>query len=185
MQPILWFTLGLAVLVAATFWARRRRRARRSVLAGALAIGIVAAILSRRDPVPELDAARLAAAQARWEGRGPRDYDLSVDVHADRLGDARYDIAVRGGSVVGATRDGAPATGAEDSWSVAALFTMFERELELARQPQAGFGAPAGYRAYLFAAFDRDNGRPLRYRRVVGGASNGVEIRVVHFQAAP
>ena len=185
MQPIVWFALGLAVLVAATFWARRRPRARRPVLAAALAIGIVAAILSRRDPVPVLDAARLAAAQARWETRGPQDYDVTVDVHADRLGDARYDLAVRGGSVVGATRDGAPATGAGDSWSGAALFTMFERELERARQPRAGFGAPAGSRAYLFAAFDRDTGRPLRYRRVVGGASTGVEIRVVHFQAVP
>jgi len=185
MQQIAWFALGLAVLVAGTLWARRRRRARRYVLAGALAIGAVAAVLARRDPVPELDAARLTAAHAHWEARGPRDYDLTVDVHADRLDDARYDVSVRNGSVVRATRDGAPAAGAEESWSVAALFAMFERELELARQPQAGFGAPAGYRAYVFAAFDRDNGRPLRYRRVVGGASNGVEIRVVHFQAAP
>ncbi len=182
MQQIAWFALGLVVLVAATFWARRRPRARLSVLAAALAIGVVAAFLARRDPVPELDAARLAAAQTRWETRGLPDYDLTVDVHADRLGDARYDVAVRDGQVVRATRDGAPAAGAEDGWSVAALFTMFERELELAREPQAGFGAPAGYRAYLFAAFDRDNGRPLRYRRVVGGTSNGVEVRVVRFQ---
>ena len=52
------------------------------------------------------------------------------------------------------------------------------RELELATQPDQGFGAPAGYRAYLRVRFHPRWGYPERYRRSVGGISNGVEIAV-------
>ena len=184
MQPIVGFVIGLVALIAATFWARRRPRARGAVLAIALGLGVLTAVFGRRDSVPGLDAAALAAARARWEARGPRDYDLSIEVHADRLDEARYDVSVRSGDVVRTTRDGTPTQSAEESWTVAAIFTMLERELELGREPQAAFGAPPGYRAYLFASFDAETGIPRRYRRVVGGTTNGVELRVVRFQAA-
>jgi hypothetical protein len=188
MHPIVVVAIGSSLVAAAVWMARGRCRGRRSRGAGmvaAIAIGIATAVFARRDPVPALDANVLAAARARWDASAVHDYDLVLDVHADGLEDARYEVVVRGDRVTRTTRDGGATRNAEDSWSVPAFFAMLERELELAHDPPRGFGAPSGYRAYLSAAFDPRHGVPRRYRRVVGGTNRGVEIRVVRFAIPP
>ena len=60
------------------------------------------------------------------------------------------------------------------------LFHMLGQELGLAERP-AMLGAPEGYSVYLTARFDETNGRLVRYRRIVGGASNSIEVKVVEF----
>ena len=61
------------------------------------------------------------------------------------------------------------------------LFHILEQELSLAEKP-ATLGAPEGYSVYLNASFDETNGRVIRYRRIVGGTSNSIDIRVVTFE---
>jgi hypothetical protein len=62
------------------------------------------------------------------------------------------------------------------------LFHMLEQELGLAERPVV-LGAPEGYSLYLNARFDDLTGRLVRYRRIVGGTSNSVDINVVTFEA--
>ncbi len=182
MKLLVWILIGLFPLaVGAVLWRRRRRVPPVWMLAGACALGILAGIVARREPLPELTAARLQSARSAWSTRGPREYDLDVLVHADRLEDGHFEVRVRAGTAPSTTRNGLPTTGVEAGYTIPALFDMLERELELAETPQAGFGAPAGYRAYLRARFHAELGYPEKYRRVAGGVSNGVEITVTRF----
>lgn len=178
---IVALVLGLGLLTAVAVWSRRRRRSPVWMLAAAVAMGAAVAVLVRRDAPPPLTPERLAAARDLWQERGPDTYDIELDVYADRLAKAHYAVRVRQGEVTSTVRDGTAVASAEEAFSVAGLFAMLERELELSGDPQAGFGAPPGYRAYLFARFDARSGRPTHYRRTVGGAAGGVEIRVERF----
>jgi hypothetical protein len=123
----------------------------------------------------------VAQARQMWNAHGPHSYDLDLLVRADRLDDGRFSVAVRADKVASITRNGLASTGVEEGYTVPALFDLLERELELARQPESGFGAPAGYRAYLRVRFDPNLGFPTRYRRIVGGTSNGIELHVTRF----
>jgi len=60
------------------------------------------------------------------------------------------------------------------------LFHMLTQELGLAEKP-ATLGASPGYAVYTTAKFDDTNGRLIRYRRIVGGASNSIEVNVVEY----
>ena len=176
-----WLAGGVAllVLIVALVWRRRIRPV--WMLAAAIVLGVGSAVVVHREPLADLTPELLQAARARWSSAAPADYDLDVLVHADRLDDGNFAIQVRGGSVIAARRNGIATTGAADAYSIAGLFEILGRELELARNPSAGFGAPAGYRAYLQVRFHPRFGYPEKYRRVVGGATNGVEITVQRF----
>jgi hypothetical protein len=176
-----WILIGLFPLVVTAALVKRRRIPPPLLLGGAAALGLLAALVARPQPLDDLTPAALEAARRRWSERGPRSYDLDLVVRADRLDDGRFALVVRDGRTVSLRRNGLPTTGAEEGYSVPALFEMLERELELAGEPQRGFGAPPGYRAYLRVRFDPATGLPARYRRVVGGTSNGVEIEVERF----
>ena len=70
---------------------------------------------------------------------------------------------------------------AGQDYSMDGLFHMLEQEIDLAERP-ATLGAPEGYSVYLNARFDEMTGRLIRYRRIVGGASNSIEVNVVEFR---
>ena len=178
-----WVLIVLFPLVLGVWLARRRRLPIPLVLAGACLLGILSAVVVRREPLAELTPVRLENARASWSARGPRSYALDLLVRADRLEDGHFALVVRDGRVASLLRNGLPSTGAEEGYSIPALFDMLQRELELAAEPQAGFGAPEGYRAYLRVRFHPRFGYPETYRRIVGGTSNGIEIRVARFLA--
>lgn len=142
------------------------------------AIGLVAAAAGfyfASDRLPPLDAAALAAARARWRAHGPDTYTMSLVMEGSALARGRYRVTVRARRVQAVTRDGQPVTGDLDAYGVDGLFQLLTQELALAAEPQRGFGAPSGYQAYLNARFDATDGKPLRYRRVVGGSGAWVE----------
>ena len=60
------------------------------------------------------------------------------------------------------------------------LFRMLQQELGLAEKP-AMLGAPPGYAVYTNAQFDENTGRLIHYRRLVGGASNSIDLKIVEY----
>jgi len=60
------------------------------------------------------------------------------------------------------------------------LFHMLAQELGLAEKPVT-LGAAPGYVVYTTAKFDDTNGRLIRYRRIVGGTSNSIEVNVLEY----
>jgi hypothetical protein len=62
------------------------------------------------------------------------------------------------------------------------LFRVLEQELSLAEKPTM-IGAPEGYSVYTNAKFDDTTGRLIRYRRIVGGTSNAIEVNVREYEA--
>jgi hypothetical protein len=153
-------------------------------VAAAIASGILT-LYWMSDRLPALDAPRLAAARARWSAAGVSSYRLGLEMEGTELTKGRYAIEVRAGQVTSATRDGQPITGEAKLYAVDGLFTLLADELELARDPARSGQAPAGYRIYLLARFDRERGLPLQFRRVVGGNNRWVEWRVTGFEPDP
>lgn len=184
MDMRVWMVGVLIMLgLAAPFLVRRRRMSPLWMVAGALILGVLTGLVVRRgDNLSELTPTRLAHARERWADAALGNYECEVLVRADRLDEGRFELEVRDGHVARARHNGVDASGRADAYSIAGLFEILQRELELSERPSQGFGAPAGYRAYLHARFHDTLGYPEVYRRSVGGTSNAIEIRVVRLQ---
>ena len=138
----------------------------------------VAVACSRLQP---LTAEVLTQAENKWRGHRPEFYRIVIEMSGDRVQNGRFEVAVRGGQVVDLKRNGLVVRAAGQDYSMDGLFHMLEQELGLAEHP-ASLGAPEGYSVYLNARFDEMTGRLIRYRRVVGGTSNSIEVNVVEFK---
>jgi len=171
--------LGILVVLglAAPLLLRRRLRPR-WLLAVGLGLGTLTALVVRQDGLRELRAEDLVQARELWRRARLLSYSARVEVRADRLEHGRFDIEVRDGAVTRAVQNGIPTSGSGAAYTIDGLFELLEREIELAAEPDNGFGAPAGYRVYLRVRFHPRLGYPERYRRSVGGTANGVEIAV-------
>jgi hypothetical protein len=124
----------------------------------------------------------LTQAEAKWKEHRPDFYRLVLEMSGDRVETGRFEVTVRSGQVVSLKRNNLvirPNTGQD--YSMDGLFHMLEQELGLAERP-ATLGAPEGYAVYLNARFDDVTGRLIRYRRIVGGTSNSIDIKVLEFQ---
>lgn len=133
--------------------------------------------------LPPLTSDRLTDAEAKWKTHQPNAYHLVIEISGDRVETGHFDVNVTRGQVISLRRNGLviPASRGQD-YSMEGLFHMLEQELSLAEKP-ATLGAPDGYSLYLNAGFDDMTGRLIRYRRIVGGTSNSIDIRVVTFEA--
>jgi hypothetical protein len=132
--------------------------------------------------LPTLTPATLAQAEEQWSTHRPAVYDLVVEMSGDRVEKGRFDVEVRSDHVINLRRNGLvirPNPG--EDYSMEGLFRMLKQELGLAEQP-AMLGAPPGYSIYLTARFDETNGRLIRYRRIVGGTSNAIEVNVLEYR---
>jgi hypothetical protein len=131
--------------------------------------------------LPALTADILMQAEQTWKAHEPGSYRLVIEMTGDRVEESRYEVEVRSGATVSLRRNGLPirANPGQD-YSMNGLFRMLEQELGLAGNP-ATIGAPPGYSVYTTARFDPLNGRLIRYRRIVGGASNSIDVRVVEY----
>ena len=99
----------------------------------------------------------------------------------DRVETGRFEVEVRSGQTVSLRRNGLvirPNSGQD--YTMEGLFHMLSQELGLAEKP-AMMGAPPGYAVYTTAKFDEATGRLIRYRRIVGGASNAIDVNVLEY----
>jgi len=143
------------------------------------AILSIAIACARLQPLTE---EALTQAENKWRTRGPESYRIVIEMSGDRVQNGRFEVTVRDGQVIELKRNGLvirPTAGQD--YSIAGLFHMLEQEIGLAERP-ATLGAPEGYSVYLNARFDEMTGRLVRYRRVVGGTSNSIEVNVVEFE---
>ncbi len=99
----------------------------------------------------------------------------------DRVETGRFEVGVESGRMVSLRRNGLSiAANPGQDYTMEGLFHMLKQELGLAEKP-AMMGAPPGYAVYLTAKFDEATGRLVRYRRIVGGTSNAIEVNVVEY----
>lgn len=119
---------------------------------------------------------QLAEAKARWESRGPADYDLS---YLERVDDDRrdnYEVKVRHGEVVELKVNeevfplGKLSPGRRQAFTVPGMFAQIEKYLA---EEEGG-----KRRNYATARFDPELGYPLRYVRRVRGSRARLEWSV-------
>jgi hypothetical protein len=135
--------------------------------------------------LPTLTPQILTEAEEKWSKQRPTAYRLVVEMSGDRVESGRFEVEVRGTETVSLRRNGLVIRpNAGQDYSMEGLFHMLKQELGLAEKP-AMLGAPPGYAIYITAKFDEMNGRLIRYRRIVGGTSNSIEVNVVEYEATP
>jgi hypothetical protein len=133
--------------------------------------------------LPTLTPQILTEAEEKWNKQRPAAYRLVVEMSGDRVETGRFEVEVRGNEMVSLRRNGLVIRpNAGQDYTMEGLFRMLKQELGLAEKP-AMLGAPPGYAIYITAKFDELNGRLIRYRRIVGGTSNSIEVNVVEYEA--
>jgi len=104
------------------------------------------------------------------------------EMRGDRVEAGRFEVTVQGEEVVSLRRnDQVILPGRGHDYSMDGLFRLLFQEMDLAGKPSL-LGAPEGYSVYSMGRFDPDNGRLIRYRRTVGGATNSIDIDVTEFE---
>jgi hypothetical protein len=131
--------------------------------------------------LPTLTPEILSQAEQKWDAHKPDSYRLVIEMSGDRVETGRFEVEVRSGQTISLRRNGLvipPNAGQE--YTMKGLFHMLGQELGLAEKP-ATLGAAPGYSVYTTAKFDDTTGRLIRYRRIVGGTSNSIEVNVVEY----
>jgi hypothetical protein len=162
----------------------RRPRGKGLWLALVIAVAATAVTLALwyRQPGEPLTAGLLAAARARWQEHGPRDYDLEVSVAGAQAGEHR--IEVRDGRVTKMTTGGAAVReGAWKYWSIDGMFRFLQSELSNRERSSEAFGAADAADVELRVVFDDTYGYPARFLRHVMGRPQSIEWRVRSFRA--
>ena len=138
--------------------------------------------LSACSRLPSLTPDVLSQAEQKWATHKPDSYRLVIEMSGDRVEKGRFEVQINSGKVTNIRRNGVAILGNPgQDYSMEGLFHMLEQELGLAEKP-AMLGTPEGYSVYLNARFDDVTGRLIRYRRIVGGASNSIEVNVLDYQ---
>jgi hypothetical protein len=133
--------------------------------------------------LPALTPDILREAEQKWTAHKPDSYRLVIEMSGDRVETGRFEVEVSAGQVVKFRRNGliiSPNPGQD--YSMEGLFHMLAQELGLAEKPTM-LGAPPGYSVYLNAKFDENIGRLIRYRRIVGGTSNSIDVDVTEWHS--
>lgn len=111
---------------------------------------------------------RLDAAQKLWKERGPKSYDVHVQVSGSAPGN--YQIEVRDGQVTTAKRDGQPLDAPREgqAWTMPGLFQVLQEDIDNDKKVSAT--------SFSQAEFDATNGSLTRYVR--SHDTQKVEMRV-------
>ena len=169
-------TLAYRLVLRTRILSRNVVRVKQSFMLAVLLCG--AAACGR---LPALTPGILSQAEQKWDAHKPAAYRLVVEMSGDRVETGRFEVEVRSGKVLSLRRNGLViAANSGQDYSMEGLFHVLAQELGLAEKPTM-LGAPDGYLIYTTAKFDDATGRLIRYRRIVGGASNSIEVNVAEF----
>jgi hypothetical protein len=119
----------------------------------------------------QLTPEQLAAAESRWQEKGPRDYKL---FYTERVNDdpqpITYAVTVKDGKVTDARKNG-KAIETDEDYRMNGLLAKAARALQDDREPGAK-------KVYTIARFDDKTGALLYYVRRVMGTTDRLEIAV-------
>jgi len=133
----------------------------------------IIAYVALRKPGGPLTEQALAAAQAQWRDRGPRSYDLELEIRGGQEG--AHEIQVRDGRVTRMTTGGKPvAESVWAFWSVDGMFTFLAQELENAKAPLRAHGVSDPAAVTLRVQFDAELGYPRYFLRHVTGRQSEI-----------
>ncbi len=144
---------------------------------------VVAAIIwvATRPKMQDLTPELLADARQRWTAAGVDDYDLEFQLNASGFETpSRFAVQVRKGRTVEIVRNGKPVTADPESYTVAGLLDIIERELDMSTDPTSPLASGSG-KTFLRVRFNERYGYPEQYLRVTGGTNRSSEIRVDAF----
>ena len=146
------------------------------LLATIFAIGIRIGTSSKR--IPRFTRTEFDDAWAKWRNVAPADYRIKTSVEGPTSGE--YEVTVREGQVVSATRNGTPLTQSRTAgtWSVPGMFETIERDVETTEEEQPQLNLS------LRAEFDERWGLPLRYLRSDYTSKTEVRWKVIEFEPA-
>ena len=134
-----------------------------------------------RNRLPELSTEEFETEMTAWFDMEPADYEIVT--HVTGRQPATYEVHVRDGEVVLATRNGAPLTQLRTmgTWSVPGMFGTMERDVANLMAHQDGTAGPRTPRVLLRAEFDPQWHYPAQYQRVEWGNPYEVTWQVTRF----
>jgi hypothetical protein len=154
------------------------------VLFGAMAVaaGLLTYAFLNRNTTPLLTRADYEAAAARWNARGPANYNLDVLLTGNRPG--KIHVEVRDGQATTMQRDGVVPRQERTwyYWTVPGMMDTIAEELEMAEDPAGSFGVSGASEVIQRAQFDPEFGYPRKYDRVVLGADFEIHWEVTKFE---
>jgi hypothetical protein len=152
------------------------------VAAGVALLAVIAALqVFVAQNIPRLSENALQQARQRWEQRGPKSYDVDLELSGAQPGPVHVEVRV--GVVTAATRNGRPTPPRTwDVWSVPGQFETLERELEMAEDPQQEMNAPPGAQLRPSCEFEPNLGYPQRYYRFETGGAPELSWRTTSFK---
>ena len=144
----------------------------RALVAAALlggGVGLIVLLIvttgRNQDQMPRVTPEDFAGAKQRWRSAGQHSYDLTVVVTGRQA--ATYQVAVRGGQVQRATRDGLPLRQrrTQGTWSVPGMFTTIQSDVDNLEKHLHGTADRSTPQVLLRGVFHAELGYPLRYHR--------------------
>ena len=128
--------------------------------------------------IPRFTRTEFDDAWAKWRDAAPADYRIKTLVEGPTSGE--YEVVVREGQVVSATRNGTPLTQSRTvgTWSVPGMFETIESDVETTEEKQPKLDLS------LRADFDEQWGMPRRYLRSDYTSKTEVRWKVLEFEPA-
>ena len=132
----------------------------------ALALVLVLAVSRGANRWPVLKPSDFRAAQRLWQKRGLANYDVRVRVSGRQP--AVYQLQVRNGNVISATRNGNPLKQRRTmgTWSVPGMFGTIAADVANVEKVQQGKADRNTPQIDLRGRFDPRHGFPLQYQRI-------------------
>lgn len=128
--------------------------------------------------IPRFTRTEFDDAWTKWRDAAPADYRIKTLVEGPTSGE--YEVVVREGQVVSATRNGTPLTQSRTvgTWSVPGMFETIESDVETTEEKQPKLDLS------LRADFDEQWGMPRRYLRSDYTSKTEVRWKVLEFEPA-
>ncbi len=124
-------------------------------------------------------------AQRTWAGHAPAHYKLQMSIEGDKIEDGEFEIEVRNGQVVTATRNGKAFAAKDKFYTITGMFDFFKDELIMGQDAVEYFQATPDAEVHQKLLIDEETGQPKRYFRAVTGTAHSITIKAKPVEVLP